>query len=159
MATIAQQFGMVEALEILGVKAINEGTSTGNNHFSNGSIIESYSPVDGQLIAKVKTTTPEDYEKAWAYMTYNLNYEPIPKKAVGLKANQIKSYLSHVSKVIAPNDPFAIYHSIQLSNQLGMVPDSEEVSRLQNILNNSDRWIKRFSELNLTLPLNLNQIV
>ena len=63
MATIAQQFGMVEALEILGVKAINEGTSTGNNHFSHGSIIESYSPVDGQLIAKVKTTTPEDYEK------------------------------------------------------------------------------------------------
>ena len=103
--------------------------------------------------------TVEDYEKAWAYMTYNLNYEPIPKKAVGLKANQIKSYLSHVSKVIAPNDPFAIYHSIQLSNQLGMVPDPEEVSRLQNILNNSERWVKRFSELNLTLPLNLNQIV
>jgi len=33
MSTIAQQFGMTEALEILGVKAINEGTSTGNNHF------------------------------------------------------------------------------------------------------------------------------
>jgi aldehyde dehydrogenase (NAD+) len=63
MATIAQQFGMTEALEILGVKAINEGTSTGNNHFSNGEIIESYSPVDGQLIGKVKTTTAADYEK------------------------------------------------------------------------------------------------
>ena len=55
MATIAQQFGMVEALATLGVKVINEGTSTGNNHFSNGPIIESYSPVDGQLIGKVKT--------------------------------------------------------------------------------------------------------
>jgi aldehyde dehydrogenase (NAD+) len=63
MTTIAQQFGMTEALEILGVKAINEGTSTGNNHFSNGEIIESYSPVDGQLIGKVKTTTAADYEK------------------------------------------------------------------------------------------------
>ena len=63
MSTIAKQFGMTEALEILGVKAINEGTSTGNNHFSNGEIIESYSPVDGQLIGKVKTTTAADYEK------------------------------------------------------------------------------------------------
>jgi aldehyde dehydrogenase (NAD+) len=63
MSTIAQQFGMTEALEILGVKAINEGTSTGNEWFSSGEIIESYSPVDGQLIGKVKTTTKEDYEK------------------------------------------------------------------------------------------------
>jgi aldehyde dehydrogenase (NAD+) len=63
MSTIAQQFGMIEALEILGVKAINEGTSTGNLWFSNGEIIESYSPVDGQLIGNVKATTAADYEK------------------------------------------------------------------------------------------------
>ena len=63
MATIAQQFGMTEALAQLGVKAINEGTSTGSNNFSNGEILESYSPVDGQLIGKVKTTTAADYEK------------------------------------------------------------------------------------------------
>ena len=52
MSTIAQQFGMQEALAQLGVKAINEGTSTGNEWFSNGELIESYSPVDGQLIGK-----------------------------------------------------------------------------------------------------------
>jgi len=63
MATIADQFGMTAALEQLGVKTINEGTSTGINHFSTGEILESYSPVDGQLIASVKTTSPEDYEK------------------------------------------------------------------------------------------------
>jgi len=63
MATIAQQFGMTEALEILGVRAINEGTSTGNHWFSNGDIFESHSPVDGQLIGKVKASTPADYEK------------------------------------------------------------------------------------------------
>ena len=64
MSTIAQQFGMTEALEILGIKAINEGTSTGNNWFSNGEVFESYSPVDGQLIGKVKASTAADYEKA-----------------------------------------------------------------------------------------------
>jgi aldehyde dehydrogenase (NAD+) len=63
MSTIAQQFGMDEALTKLGVKAINEGTSTGNQWFSSGELIESYSPVDGQLIGKVKTTTAADYEK------------------------------------------------------------------------------------------------
>ncbi|MGC1203954.1 MAG: aldehyde dehydrogenase family protein [Flavobacteriaceae bacterium] len=68
MQTVATDFGINEALKTLGVKAINEGTSTGSNHFSpdnyrDGETIASYSPVDGQLIGKVKTTTKEDYEK------------------------------------------------------------------------------------------------
>jgi aldehyde dehydrogenase (NAD+) len=81
MASIAQQFGMTEALAQLGVKAINEGTSTGQNNFSNGEILESYSPVDGQLIASVKTTTPADYEKVMqsateAFKTFKLMPAP-----------------------------------------------------------------------------------
>lgn len=63
MSTIASQFGMPEALKALGIKEINDGTSTGSYSFSSGEIIESYSPVDGQLIGKVKTTTAADYEK------------------------------------------------------------------------------------------------
>jgi aldehyde dehydrogenase (NAD+) len=63
MSTIAQQFGMTEALAQLGVKAINEGTSTGSEWFSNGELLESYSPVDGQLIGKVRATTAADYER------------------------------------------------------------------------------------------------
>ncbi len=63
MQTIATDFGINDALKILGVKALNDGTSIGSNYFSNGEILESYSPVDGQLIGKVKTTTKEDYEK------------------------------------------------------------------------------------------------
>ncbi|GAA4896110.1 aldehyde dehydrogenase family protein [Flaviramulus aquimarinus] len=62
MNTIATGFGIDEALKILGIKDVNEGTSTGLNNFSNGDIIESYSPVDGQLIGKVKATTRDDYE-------------------------------------------------------------------------------------------------
>ena len=64
MGTVAADFGIHKALEQLGVEAINNGASTGQNHFSNGEIIESYSPVDGALIAKVKSSTKEDYEKA-----------------------------------------------------------------------------------------------
>lgn len=81
MATIANQFGMTEALQQLGLAAINEGTSTGNSWFSNGEIIESYSPVDGQLIGKVKTTTKEDYERVMksateAFKTFRLMPAP-----------------------------------------------------------------------------------
>ncbi|MBA0883370.1 L-piperidine-6-carboxylate dehydrogenase [Flavobacterium undicola] len=63
MTTIAAQFGIKAALEQLGIHDVNEGTSTGTNSFSTGAILESYSPVDGQLIAKVKTTSAADYEK------------------------------------------------------------------------------------------------
>ncbi len=59
---VVTDFGIDKALRTLGVKAINEGASTGSNYFSNGGIIESISPVDGSLIGKVKTTTKEDFE-------------------------------------------------------------------------------------------------
>ncbi|MDO6471274.1 aldehyde dehydrogenase family protein [Maribacter sp. 1_MG-2023] len=62
MSKIAADFGIHDALKALGIKDVNEGTSTGSNNFSSGDIISSYSPVDGSLIAKVKTTTKEDYE-------------------------------------------------------------------------------------------------
>ncbi|MDF0714997.1 aldehyde dehydrogenase family protein [Muricauda sp. 334s03] len=63
MSKTATAFGIEEALKELGLNEINNGTSTGKNWFSKGEIIESYSPVDGALIGKVKTTTREDYEK------------------------------------------------------------------------------------------------
>jgi aldehyde dehydrogenase (NAD+) len=63
MSKIATDFGIDSALKILGINNINDGTSTGSDRFSNGEIIESYSPVDGALIGKVKATTKEDYNK------------------------------------------------------------------------------------------------
>lgn len=63
MITITNQFGIREALTQLDIKEMNDGTSTGVSWFSNGEIIASHSPVDGALIAKVKTTSREDYEQ------------------------------------------------------------------------------------------------
>ena len=60
---MADKFGMQAALEQLGLKEINEGTSTGSNNFSSGDVLESYSPVDGKLIGKVKCSSAEDYER------------------------------------------------------------------------------------------------
>ena len=51
----------------LGIEAINEGTSTGSEWItSRGAELPSYSPVDGALIATVKQSSPEDYEKVVA---------------------------------------------------------------------------------------------
>ncbi len=69
MEAVATDFGIKEALEQLGVKDINEGTSTGANNFANGEVISSHSPVDGALIAKVKSTSKEDYEKVMSAAT------------------------------------------------------------------------------------------
>ena len=63
---MANMFGIQEALEKLGLKEMNEGTSTGSNNFSNGDILESYSPVDGKLIGRIRCSTVEDYEKVIA---------------------------------------------------------------------------------------------
>ena len=106
MATIAQQFGMVEALEILGVKAINEGTSTGVNHFSNGDSIASYSPVDGQLIGKVKTTTAADYEKVMQSATEAFKIfrvMPAPKRGEIVRqfGEKLRKYKEPLGKLVS----------------------------------------------------------
>ncbi|WP_299666933.1 aldehyde dehydrogenase family protein [uncultured Polaribacter sp.] len=76
-------FGIKEALLELGLKDINNGTSTGSDNFSNGTVIESYSPVDGKLIGKVKTTTKEDYEKVMEKATKafkSFRHMPAPQR-------------------------------------------------------------------------------
>ncbi len=83
MATIAEQFKIKEALAQLGIQELNDGTATGSVRFGNGEMLVSYSPVDGQLIAKVKTTTAEDYEKVMqaataAFQTFRMI--PAPKR-------------------------------------------------------------------------------
>ncbi|WP_299550754.1 aldehyde dehydrogenase family protein [Seonamhaeicola sp.] len=62
MNSVATDFGIDKALNELGIKTVNDGTSTGSTYFSNGTIIESFSPVDGRLIGSVKATTKADYE-------------------------------------------------------------------------------------------------
>lgn len=63
MSDIAKEFGINDAMKELGLGSEINGTAIGSELFASGDYIESYSPVDGKLIGKVKTTTKEDYEK------------------------------------------------------------------------------------------------
>jgi len=51
-------------LSELGLRAMNPGTSTGQHHLkTGGERLESFSPVDGQLIGAVEATTEEAYHQ------------------------------------------------------------------------------------------------
>lgn len=63
MAKKNKDFGIEKTLKNLGIKSENKGTSTGGKWFASGKVIESYSPVDGKLIAKVTSSSKKDYEK------------------------------------------------------------------------------------------------
>jgi aldehyde dehydrogenase (NAD+) len=55
---------MKEILKALNIESGNPGDSTGSEWFAGGSqLLESYSPVDGKLIATVQTGNKDDYEK------------------------------------------------------------------------------------------------
>lgn len=58
---------MKKVLKELGIKSLNEGISTGVESWAgSGKILSSYSPVDGQLIGKVRQANREDYDKVVA---------------------------------------------------------------------------------------------
>ena len=65
MSSVAEKYGIPEALKELGLKVdqVNNGTSTGKQWFSSGEVIESFSPVDGAPIGKIKCTDNEDYQR------------------------------------------------------------------------------------------------
>lgn len=62
MATLAAT-EIKEVLAQLGIKEVNSGASTGEHWFTTrGERIDSYSPVDGQLIASVNSASEAEYE-------------------------------------------------------------------------------------------------
>jgi aldehyde dehydrogenase (NAD+) len=106
MTTIADQFAMKEALVQLGIKAINEGTSTGLNNFSNGEILDSHSPVDGKLIASVKRTSVADYEKVMqtateAFKTFRLMPAPQRGEIVRQFGDKLRKNKEALGKLVS----------------------------------------------------------
>ena len=63
-----EKIDMTGVLKTLGLKDINEGSSSGRESFgkSHENLIASYSPVDGALIGKVTSTTKEEYDHIMA---------------------------------------------------------------------------------------------
>ncbi|QCX02082.1 aldehyde dehydrogenase family protein [Aggregatimonas sangjinii] len=106
MSEIASAFGIAEALTALGIKEINEGTSTGSDNFSSGELIASYSPADGALIGKVKTTTKADYEKVMgattkAFKTWRTKPAPLRGEIVRQFGDKLRELKEPLGKLVS----------------------------------------------------------
>lgn len=108
MSTLtASELGIKNVLKELGIEAENYGASTGLKHFSTkGKKIDSYSPVDGQLIGSVNSASADDYEniiktaeqafKVWRTV-------PAPKRGeiVRQMGEQLRKYKTPLGKLVS----------------------------------------------------------
>ena len=95
-----------KTLEVLGVKATNNGTSTGSVSFGGGTEIESYSPVDGSLIGKVTSTTPEEYEKVMqtataAFKDWRLKPAPLRGEIVRQYGEKLRASKQELGELVS----------------------------------------------------------
>ena len=107
MSTAVAQSEIKEVLDQLGVQMSNAGASTGANWFdTKGETIESYSPVDGKLIASVTAATAEDYEACIqkgqeAYKTWRLMPAPKRGEIVRQLGNRLRDYKEPLGKLVS----------------------------------------------------------
>ena len=107
MAELIVEQGIQEILSQLGIQEINNGASTGGKWFkTRGERIDSYSPVDGRLIASVNSATEVDYEavilKAQeAFKEWRLIPAPKRGEVVRQLAERIRFYKEPLGKLVS----------------------------------------------------------
>ncbi|RMG83810.1 MAG: aldehyde dehydrogenase family protein [Bacteroidetes bacterium] len=104
--TIQDRYGIMEALDKLGLSQVNKGTSTGKDFFGDGELIESYSPVNGQLIGKVTVTTPEEYEEVIKTAQKAFDYwknVPAPKRGEIVRqfGDKLRKYKEALGRLVS----------------------------------------------------------
>ena len=104
----ATQTFSLDFLTALNLKEINEGTSTGQNHFAaiNAEVKEIYSPVDGKLIGKVKFTTEEEYNQVVkiaeeAFKTWRKVPSPKRGEIVRQYGNLLREYKQPLGQLVS----------------------------------------------------------
>ena len=101
------KFGIEEALSALGLKEVNSGVATGVDYLpANGTVVESYSPVDGSLIGKVQCATEADYEKVVAkaqeaFKTWRMVPAPQRGEVVRQFGEALRKYKEPLGKLVS----------------------------------------------------------
>jgi len=105
---------ITESLKQLGINDLNYGVSTGVNNFGEGEVIESYSPVDGKLIGKVTTATPEDFEKVMQSATSAFKFfRTIPAPQRGEMVRQFGNKLRELKEPLGALVSYEMGKSLQ----------------------------------------------
>jgi len=95
-----------KTLDVLGIKNINSGASTGLDCFGSGEEITSYSPVDGKLIGKVTGATQEDYDKIIcsakaAFEDWRLKPAPLRGEVVRQYGEKLRKYKQPLGELVS----------------------------------------------------------
>ncbi len=102
-----EKYEIKKSLDRLGIKAENLGASTGQQWIeTTGDWLESYSPADGQLIAKVKEATWDDYQKVIDKAQEAFKYWrmiPAPKRGEIVRqiALKLREYKDDLGKLVS----------------------------------------------------------
>lgn len=101
------KYGIKQALDSLGIKDINSGVSTGIQSLEGkGDIIESYSPVDGELIGKITSTSESEYHQVVEVASkayHEWRKVPAPKRGeiVRLIGDELRKYKEPLGKLVS----------------------------------------------------------
>jgi aldehyde dehydrogenase (NAD+) len=107
MSETATMTEIQEILQTLGIETNNNGASTGGKWFkTRGEQIDSFSPVDGKLIASVNAATEADYEavilKAQeAFLEWRMIPAPKRGEVVRQLAEKIREYKEPLGKLVS----------------------------------------------------------
>ncbi|MEO8085484.1 MAG: aldehyde dehydrogenase family protein [Bacteroidota bacterium] len=102
-----KDYGIAEALKMLGISEINNGACTGTKWIeTKGEAIESRSPSDGMLIGKINQATAEDYEniiiKAQeAFKTWRMIPAPKRGEVVRQIGDELRKYKEPLAKLVS----------------------------------------------------------
>ena len=93
-------------LDILSIKDLNDGCSTGQKSFGSGPNIESSSPVDGAPIARLSTCTREDYDQVIsvsqeAFKTWRTMPAPQRGEIVRQFGQKLRKYKAPLGKLVS----------------------------------------------------------
>ena len=106
MAKKNNDYGIEKSLKNLGIQSQNKGVSSGGKYFANGDLLESYSPTDGKLIAKIKTGSPKDYDKIienakQAFKEFRLIPSPKRGELVRQFGNKLREKKDDLGKLVS----------------------------------------------------------
>jgi aldehyde dehydrogenase (NAD+) len=106
MAKKEKDFGIEKSLKNLGISKENKGVSTGGKYFANGDVLESYSPTDGKLIAKIKTGTTTDYDTVVAsakeaFLDFRMMPAPKRGELVRQFGNKLREKKDDLGKLVS----------------------------------------------------------
>lgn len=97
-----------------------------------------------------RTPAPDEMDAIWMYLNFHLNFKRLTGIEDPLKLEQQLRYLTYITQVVAPDDPFPIYFCMHLQQKLEGTADNKLKHRLNRILASSAYWRASFAHFGLS---------